>query len=140
MFHRSRLTICLLVLGMSAALPTVAQAEEFKDTTVAKTLGKAVITCIRPSTLLADKGYEPYLLDAKRTSSKKGRLDLTFEMRFYGAITKNPYTSKFTIKTDVNGGFEILGIDYTDDCIFPAPDLRLLIGLIRELNAKFKDE
>src|SRR5688572_13394699 len=37
--------------------PGLAKADE--PSTVEKAMGKTIITCIRPSTLLAEKGYEP---------------------------------------------------------------------------------
>lgn len=135
-----QLVICVFVLGMFAGAPSPSRADDFKDNAIAKGLGKAVIYCVRPSNALQGPEYKPYIVDASTSVPKTGRFDITIEMGWYGLWTKSPYTSKFTIKTDVRGGFEILGIDYTDNCLVPAPDVRLLNGLIRELNKKFKEE
>jgi hypothetical protein len=60
-------------------------------------------------------------------------------MRWHGAFTQNPYDSRFTLKFLADGqGVEVLGIDYTDNCIFPAPDLRPLNALISTLNEKLR--
>ncbi len=129
----------LLVVVVAGVAPG-ARAGDTKPNAFTKTVSNAVLSCVRPSTLFAEGGYKPYILSHKYTRPKAGRLDLEVRMRWYGAFTKNPYEASFKIKSEFDGKLlEILGIDYTDDCVFPAPDLRLLNGLLRTLNKKFAE-
>ena len=134
-FAPKSLVLGLIVAGYLGLYAAPARAAD-PDKKVAESFGIAVMGCIRPSTLLAKE--KPFLTDYKVATGKAGRLDLTVEMRFYGYWTSNPYDAKFTIKLDTSGTPEILGIDYTDDCLVPAPDVRLLNALIRKLNEEFK--
>ena len=107
---------------------------------VVEVVGKVVITCVRPSTLLADNGYEPKLIGHRISSSRAGRINVEIKIRWYGALTQTPYTSDVTVKILADRtGVEILGIDYTDDCLFPAPDQRLVQAAIREINKVLSD-
>src|SRR5204863_1946549 len=114
-----------------------AQAQQSKPAgnEIIDVIGRVVITAVRPSTLGARPGKEAVVTSHSAAFPKTGRIDVTINMRWHGALTENQYWARFTIKIQVDQtSAEVLGIDYTDNCLFPAPDMRLLNGAIRILN------
>jgi hypothetical protein len=133
-------TLAVVAIALGLACVTSLRAADADVDPVGKALGKAIISTVRPSTLLVDKGYEPQTVSCTTKTPRAGRCDITVKIRWYGYWTKTEYNSTAIIKVEVHdSGVEILGIDYTDDCLVPAPDVRLLNALVRELNEHMND-
>lgn len=108
------------------------------DEDLAKGLGHGVLWCIRPSHKLADSPAR--LGSYKLTYPGTNRVTVYIRMNWHGAWTNSPYESDIHVKFLITGKtFEVLGIDYTDNCLFPRPDQTLLNALIRELNRQFAE-
>ena len=127
-------TAAILVLAMTAS-QVHAQTNRPAANGPIDVIGQIVITCVRPSTLSAPPGKEPTVTSYQFTISATNRVDLSVNMRWYGWFTENEYRSRFTIKIQKHAtGVGVLGIDYTDNCLIPAPDVRLLNSAIPVLN------
>lgn len=103
-----------------------------EDRALAETLGRAILVTIRPSTLVSGGSS---LVSYNLSFPGPNRCALSLRMSWRGVFTDNPYSSDITINLLVQGrSSEILGVDYYDNCFFPPPDLRLIQGIMRELN------
>lgn len=101
------------------------------DRDLAETLGKGALIAVRPTSVKYGSKMSRY----KWSYPAENRATLYVEMDWQGFWTGNPYQSKMWIKFMVNrDSIEVLGIDYDDDCFFPAPDVRLLNRFVREIN------
>jgi len=123
--------------GVELVDPEVATRGADKD--LAELTGMAALVCIRPSTLLAERGKEPRLTSYNLTFPGANRATLNMKMAWYGAFLGTPYTSDIAIHFYADKtGLEVLGIDYTDTCFLPRPDLSLAQFLITQLNMTLK--
>lgn len=83
---------------------------------LAEAVGTAVLACARPSSILDNTRMSSHRYSFPRAN----RATLHVEMRWCGAWTNNPYTSRIALTVEVHQGrAECLSLDYSDDCFIP---------------------
>jgi hypothetical protein len=135
-----KLCYCALAAIMMLATANLAMAQTAPPKQVdefGQLAGRVIITTVRPLTLASPKGYEPRVTDVTMHVPKLDRLNITIHCEFYGNLAKKWHNATMTVRLmRSDGTLEILGVDYTDTVLFPAPDMRTINWVIQQLNKR----